>query len=38
MQHCNYYNDDCVKFSDSYEGEVDSKGNPKRYKEMNWKL
>ena len=24
MQHCNYYNDDCVKFSDSYEGEVDS--------------
>ena len=21
-----------------YEGEVDSKGNPKRYKEMNWKL
>jgi len=22
----------------TYEGEVDSKGNPKRYKEMNWKL
>jgi len=21
-----------------YEGEKDSKGNPKRYKEMNWKL
>lgn len=22
----------------TYEGEYDSKGNPKRYKEMNWKL
>ena len=24
MLHCNYHNDDCVKFSDNYEGEVDS--------------
>ncbi len=21
---CNYHNDDCVKFSDNYEGQVDS--------------